>query len=76
MRMTRRHREWLFGYLFIALWIVGLMIFTIFPVVQSFIFSMRDVRISVGRLEIVRNLGFANYQNAFTYIYFVEALWN
>jgi ABC-type sugar transport system permease subunit len=76
MKMTRRHREWLFGYLFIALWIIGLMIFTVFPVVQSFIFSMRDVRISVGGLEIVDNLGFANYQNAFTYIYFVEALWN
>lgn len=76
MKMTRRHREWLFGYLFISIWIIGLIIFTIFPVIQSLVYSMREVRISVGELEIIKDLAFENYRQAFTYIYFVEALWN
>jgi ABC-type sugar transport system permease subunit len=76
MKMTRRHREWLFGYLFISIWIIGLILFTIFPVIQSFVYSMREVRISVGELEIIKDLAFENYRQAFTYIYFVEALWN
>ncbi|XFA99132.1 carbohydrate ABC transporter permease [Candidatus Izemoplasma sp. B36] len=75
-RLTKRQREAFIGYLFIFIWIVGFGIFTIFPVVQSFIYSLSTVRITAEGLEIVDRVGFDNYQNAFVYIYFVEAIWN
>lgn len=76
LKMSSRHREWLFGYLFVGLWVIGFIAFTLFPMVQSFIYSLKEVRISSDGLQIVSNQGFKNYYNAFTYIYFVEALWN
>lgn len=69
-------REWLIGYLFISIWILGFGLFTLFPVIQSFIFSLSDMRIATGGLEILRHVGFDNFKNAFTYIYFMEAMWN
>lgn len=76
VHLTKRHREWLFGYIFMGIWVLGFFIFTLYPIIQSFVFSMKDVRISSSGLEIIKNLGLENYQNAFTYIYFLEALWN
>lgn len=76
LKISSRHREWLFGYLFVGLWVIGFIAFTLFPMVQSFIYSLKEVRISSDGLQIVSNQGFKNYYNAFTYIYFVEALWN
>lgn len=75
-RVTKRQREALIGYAFIFIWIIGFGIFTIFPVVQSFIYSLSTVRITAEGLEIVERVGFNNYQDAFVYIYFVEAIWN
>jgi ABC-type sugar transport system permease subunit len=69
-------REGLWGYGFIALWLIGFAIFTAFPVVQSLVFSTADVRITTSGLQIVSRLGWGNYRDAFTYIYFMEALWN
>lgn len=74
--MTKRHREWLFGYIFIGIWVIGFFIFTLYPIVQSFVFSMKSVRITTSGLEIIKNLGLQNYKDAFTYVYFLEALWN
>jgi ABC-type sugar transport system permease subunit len=76
MHMTKKHREWLIGYLFIGIWVIGFALFTLFPTVQSFIFSLKEVRISIDGLQIVRNLDWENYTKAFTFVYFVEALWN
>lgn len=75
IKMTKRHREWLFGYIFISIWVLGFFLFTLYPIIQSFVFSLKDVRISSSGLEIIKDLGWLNYQNAFTYIYFLEALW-
>ncbi|MCV2231529.1 sugar ABC transporter permease [Acholeplasma manati] len=75
LTLNRRHREWLFGYVFIGIWVLGFFVFTLYPIVQSMVFSTKDVRISSSGLEIIKDLGFTNFQNAFTYIYFIEALW-
>jgi len=58
-----------------GIWVLGFFIFTLYPIIQSMIFSTKDVRISSSGLEIIKNLGFTNYEKAFTYIYFLEALW-
>ena len=76
IKLRRRHREWLFGYLFIGLWIVGFLMFTLIPIAQSLYFSTKEVRISADGLQITGSPGWENYQLAFTYIYFVEALWD
>lgn len=76
MKISKRHREWIFGYIFISIWLVGFFVFTLYPVIQSFIFSSKEVRITSSGLEIVRSLGLKNYIDAFTYIYFLEALWD
>lgn len=73
--LSKTKRESLIGYSFILIWIIGFGIFTLFPVIQSFMFSFADVRITSGGLEIVNRIGFENFRKAFTYIYFVEALW-
>jgi oligogalacturonide transport system permease protein len=72
---AKTRREWLVGYAFILLWLIGFGLFTLFPVIQSFRFSLSEVRITSGGLEIVKWLGIGNYRSAFTYVYFVEALW-
>lgn len=75
-KLKKRHREWIFGYIFIGIWVFGFFLFTLYPIIQSIIFSTKEVRISSSGLEIIRDMGFTNFENAFTFIYFIEALWN
>lgn len=53
-------REALFGYLFIAPWIIGALVFLIIPLIQSFQYALADIRITPKGM-VVRFLGHENY---------------
>jgi len=62
------------GYLFVLPWTVGFLIFFAYPIVQSFIYSISNVRIT-AKARIVKPVGFDNFVHIFTKdIYFVERL--
>lgn len=68
-RLTKRRvREWLYGYLFISPWIVGVSIFFVYAMVRSLIFSFTDVQIggAAGLTIIPLENIFQNYINVFT----------
>lgn len=60
-----RHRNMLWGYAFILLWIVGFAIFTAWPLFYSFFLSFNKVTIKIGYLD-TEFIGWANYLRAFT----------
>lgn len=51
------------GYGFCALWLVGFMVFTLYPIIQTFIFSFNDVTVQTGTFEL-ESVGFAHYIRA------------
>ena len=67
-RITRRTlREWGFGYLFIAPWIVGVSIFFLYAMVRSLEFSFSKVELSNGViLRPLENGLFENFVKVFT----------
>ncbi len=67
-RLTKRTlREWGFGYLFIAPWIVGVSIFFLYAMVQSLRFSFSRVELSNGViLHPLENGIFENFVKVFT----------
>lgn len=66
--LTKRTlREWAFGYLFIAPWIVGVLIFFVYAMVQSLRFSFSRVELSNGVvLHPLENGLFENFVKVFT----------
>ncbi len=73
--ITNRRRESVVGIMFIMLWIVGYLVFALYPVFNTLYLSFHNVFFDVGgalRLEFV---GIGNYQAAFLQDpYFVEIL--
>ncbi|MBI4760148.1 MAG: carbohydrate ABC transporter permease [Chloroflexota bacterium] len=70
--LTLRLREALHGYGFIALWIVGFSLFTLFPLIETFRYSLHQVTVTAEgiRLDFVH---WANYTRAlFTDPNFIE----
>lgn len=61
-KFYRRHREAFWGYLFISLWLIGYLAFTITPLIQSFFYSLNDGKITTMDLEFIK---FGNYKYAF-----------
>jgi len=61
-RTTRRLRRTLEGYLFIAPWLVGLIVFTAGPVIASLVLSFFDWRL----IRLPRFIGVDNYVTMFT----------
>ena len=52
-RLTKRRvREWLYGYLFISPWIVGVSIFFVYAMARSLIFSFTDVQIGGTAIKV------------------------
>lgn len=41
-QLSNKHREWLSGYAFISLWLIGLLAFTLFPLGQAFWYSLNE----------------------------------
>jgi len=74
--MTKKHRQWLFGYLFIGLWIIGFVVFTFVPVGQSLYYSLTSFKVTSEGLE-GSFIGFKNYVDIMIKdVYYVEALFN
>jgi ABC-type sugar transport system permease subunit len=73
-RLTLRAREALTGYLFILLWVVGFILFTLAPLAQTFAYSLNQVVVSATGIEL-NFIEWANYSRAlFTDPTFVELL--
>ena len=72
--MKHRTREALYGYAFVFLWIIGFGLFTLIPLVQTFLFSINKVTVEATGItqDFVK---WANYSRAlFTDPTFVELL--
>lgn len=65
-RMTLRLRENILGFSFLSPWIIGFIIFTIYPIIYSLYLSLNDVKISAEGMKL-NYLGFKNYQRAFVF---------
>jgi len=52
IRLKRKQREWLNGYLFIGLWLIGLLVFTIFPLMQAIFYSFNHATFKPGTLSL------------------------
>jgi multiple sugar transport system permease protein len=69
----RARRDLLTGLAFISPWLVGFLLFTLYPILASLYFSFCDYRI----LSPPRWVGFRNYIELFTdYDYFLPSLYN
>ena len=67
-------REALHGYVFVAVWIIGFVLFTAAPLAQTFIYSMNEVTVQGTGISF-KALEWANYSRAlFTDPTFVELL--
>ncbi len=64
-RLSLRGRNALEGYLFLAPWLAGLLLFTLFPVVYSMYLSLSDVQMAPVGIK-TRFVGIQWYQEAFT----------
>lgn len=53
------------GYLFIAPWIIGFLIFTLYPIGHSLFLSFQNVKLTTEGIATT-NVGFSNYLNALT----------
>lgn len=63
MKISFEKRKSLYGYGFISLWFIGAAIFFLFPLVQSFIYSLKDVRPDAGGMT-GEFAGLSNYNYA------------
>ncbi|MCS6843791.1 MAG: sugar ABC transporter permease [Caldilineales bacterium] len=72
--LSFRAREALHGYGFIAIWVVGFLLFTLLPLVETFRYSLHRVTVTAETIQL-EPLGWANYTRAlFTDPTFVELL--
>ncbi|MBU1140910.1 MAG: sugar ABC transporter permease [Firmicutes bacterium] len=75
-KISHRLRENLIGYSFIGIWIVGFLVFMLYPFISSIIYSLSDVRILGTGIEF-QFQWFENFRNIFQLeegFAFVEAL--
>lgn len=63
-KLTRAARENIRGWLFVSLWVIGFLIFTIYPIFRTIKMSFESVIIS-GEGLITEFIGIANYKNTF-----------
>lgn len=63
--LTNKTRGIIAGYLFISLWLIGLLIFTMWPLIQAVFYSFNEVKFSGSSLNIVSNGFITNYVYAF-----------
>lgn len=64
MRIKYRTREALVGLSFIIIWIVGFAVFTLYPLIQTFWFSLNEIQVTAEGIK-TNYIGFLNYKNAF-----------
>ncbi|MBQ4255556.1 MAG: ABC transporter permease subunit, partial [Bacilli bacterium] len=61
----RRLPEWGKGLLFCAPWILGFLVFTLYPLIQTIVFSFSSVNLTTQGFQSTF-IGFSNYANIFT----------
>jgi ABC-type sugar transport system permease subunit len=61
IKVTRKRREGFYGYLFIMLWLVGFLIFTLYPMFYSLWLSLHQAYYSVQTGVTTTFIGFRNY---------------
>ena len=63
-RISYERKKQLYGYGFIALWIIGTLYFFIYPLIISLVYAFHDTKVGSGGMEL-SNGGFHNFVNAF-----------
>lgn len=64
--LTKRTlREWIFGYIFISPWLVGVSIFFLYAMVRSLIFSFNDLQLVGMVITPLKDGMFSNYSKVF-----------
>ena len=63
IQMTRKRRHALLGYTFISLWIIGIMIFTLYPLGYSFYLSFHQAYYNLQQGVVTTYVGMTNYIN-------------
>jgi ABC-type sugar transport system permease subunit len=66
MRLTLRRRNALNGFIFISIWLVGLLIFFLIPLFKNFALSVTDAQLSTIRDGSYKYVGLQNYIEAFS----------
>lgn len=73
--MTQKQRNALYGYMFISIWLIGFLFLTLYPLIQSFVFSVSDVSITGSEGIINTFIGFEHYVQIITSdVTFIDAL--
>ncbi|MEY3431848.1 MAG: hypothetical protein RIS53_746 [Bacillota bacterium] len=65
IRITRKRRHAFYGYLFILIWLIGISIFTLYPLGYSFYLSFHEAYYNLQEGVITTFIGFTNYLNIF-----------
>lgn len=65
IRITRKRRHAFYGYLFILIWLIGISIFTLYPLFYSFYLSFHEAYYNLQEGVITTFIGFTNYLNIF-----------
>ncbi len=63
LQLKFRVREALHGYGFVSLWVIGFVLFTAVPLVQTFLYSLSNVKVAVTGIELTP-AGWQNYTRA------------
>jgi ABC-type sugar transport system permease subunit len=61
--ITRKRRDAFHGYLFIMLWLVGFLVFTLYPMFYSFYLSLNEAYYSLETGVVTTFIGVENYLN-------------
>ncbi len=64
-KIDNKKREWIGGYAFISLWLIGMIGFTIFPLFQAIFYSFNEAKFS-GNKIVTSWTWFSNFAYAFT----------
>ncbi len=62
-RLTRKRLHAFYGFLFILIWLVGLMVFTIYPMFYSLFLSFQEAYYNLEEGVVTTWVGFQNYIN-------------
>jgi ABC-type sugar transport system permease subunit len=65
LKITRKTRHALYGFVFISLWLIGFIIFTFFPLLYSLYLSFHAAYYNLQEGVITTFIGFDNYINIF-----------
>jgi len=63
--LKRKTRENLVGWSFLSLWAIGLLVFTMYPIITSFYYSLSTVILSGEGIKVTY-IGLENYRNIFS----------